>query len=374
MLCYISSFFACLLIDKTSNHKIDKYLLVLFVVVILCFGYMVGSDWREYERIYDGTLEMDKFYEREFGFVFFIRTVSKIISDFWVFSALVKIIYLYSTIRMFSLFTDKKWSVLSLCFAYYFLFMIIDCPLRFMLASTIVQFSVEYYLKRKYVIFVLLCTIAFTFHNTILIPVIIILLSAFARKLVGIKNVYLYIIYLVAIVLSMMSQLYSNIYQVIINTLFFSSYAEIDRYSTYLVQDFSTLGSIKNLLIGFFVIYYKPQIIKGNHGNVVFYFSYITIVLQSLFLNIPTTFRLIILSGYFIPIAMITIFNRREITIGSRRFMKIAIGFLLFVVMLRNVSAWNYTPYSNSIYYILTDHLPYSYRYNHNFRDDTNYN
>ena len=145
---YIIFFFLCFVIDKYFKQRNFVYNIATFsVFIFLCFGYTTGSDWRDYELIYENDYMLERYEENEPSYVFLVRIFSPIIHDFWIFNALMKCFYLYSLNKFFSFFTPKKWIALALSFTFSSLFMLIDCPMRFMIAMGVFLYSCIAFLK-----------------------------------------------------------------------------------------------------------------------------------------------------------------------------------------------------------------------------------
>ena len=77
MLYYLFFLFSCvfLFLVRESREKTIPIFLCL-LGVFLCFGYTTGTDWREYEKLFDVCTDEDKaylflFYEP--GFVFYLK-------------------------------------------------------------------------------------------------------------------------------------------------------------------------------------------------------------------------------------------------------------------------------------------------------------
>ncbi len=143
MIYYFIFFGLCFFINKLTKHNnIVRTILIMALFAFLCFGYMTGSDWRAYEMDY-----MSKSFDRaiilgEMGFVHVSRFFSTFISDFWLYAGMMKCVYLLSLILLISVFTKNVFATIAIGFSNSLLFMLIDCPMRFMMALSIIFFGV----------------------------------------------------------------------------------------------------------------------------------------------------------------------------------------------------------------------------------------
>ena len=151
MILYLITFLLCFLLDSKKIRSNSKAYIFfsLWMFCFLCFGYMCGSDWRQYERDY--TQELFDDYEIGSYLVFYLFKTLNV--DFWLFTGLFKILYLTALLSLASQFTDKKWTVIGFEFIIgSLLYMMISGPFRFMLATTMALFAIVFYLKKHRII------------------------------------------------------------------------------------------------------------------------------------------------------------------------------------------------------------------------------
>ena len=94
---YLFTFILCLMTDYNIKQKKEvRFIILLWLYIFLCFGYMTGSDWRNYELMYNYE-DLERYLLKgEIGFVYLVKCFKKITCDFWVFNACMKLFYLYS--------------------------------------------------------------------------------------------------------------------------------------------------------------------------------------------------------------------------------------------------------------------------------------
>ena len=363
---YIITFLSCLLIDSLSSpqNRIYRLLLVGWVIVFLCFGYMTGSDWRDYELIYEGSLEPSRYAVSEWGFDVLLSFFGRIISDFWIFNALCKMAYLGSFVLFMRCFTDKVWTAVGVAFVFSLLFILIDCPMRFMISLTFIQLGFFFFNKKRHILGTVLFILSILFHVSALFILLLLLSSFLFKNICRLPIIVLFIIFIVALILPSIPAFFDILYS---GLSFLNPMERIQRiqeeYSEYEVQTYRSIGFWKTVVFGSFLILSKKYVLGLKNGQLLFYYSFLFIILSGILSCVPTGFRLGIINGYFFVIVIIELVNRKSFMFSIKPVLK-SVGIIALLVLLSHtvMNDWKYTPYSNSIKYILTDHLPYSYR------------
>lgn len=369
MIFYCLFFFICLYIDKQKqNNENSCKFLVVCLFAFLCFGYMTGSDWRSYELDY-----INNYYGRsnsygEIAFSYLGKFAHSIIPDFWLYNGLCKILFLSALLKFIQNFTPHNYLTLAISFAGSLLFMIIDCPMRFMLALTCILFAIPLLLKektkRRRIIGYSLLALSVLFHLTSVLVIIFLLTMPLSKKFAKLKTIYIFAAFLVFFTIASISQVYEFIFQNIVPLL-----AE-DRFSGYMDADIGKLwsvGRIKSIIYFLMLLYFRNEILELKYGKEIYYFACLGSILGPIMSIIPTLFRINILNGYFSAIALATIVSQRKRNTMTQLCgtMVILVSFAVLCKYCKD--SYKYTPYSNSIPYIITqDHLPYSYRSSYN--------
>ena len=147
ILLYLVTFGLCVWLDLKPNasNGFRKFFIV-WLYVFLCFGYMTGSDWRSYEPDYGDSPMYYAITESVFYYCFF--GLSKVIPDYWLAVGLLKMLYLHSFFKVVRSYTDKYLFVTAVVFQT-LLFMLIDNPLRYMVALTCVNYGLYFYNTKR---------------------------------------------------------------------------------------------------------------------------------------------------------------------------------------------------------------------------------
>ena len=138
---------------------------LIYIGVIICMGYMTGSDWRLYESYYIN----DSFPDYEISFILLTKIALAFEMDFWVFLIAIKIIVYAILIK-----TLRKYDINLALFLFIFLsemglYLFVDNPLRNFIAFGIFLFALEPLFKRQFIKYSLIVLFASTFHVSALI-------------------------------------------------------------------------------------------------------------------------------------------------------------------------------------------------------------
>ena len=365
-------FFGFVLDSKTTSNKVRKYRLYfeVWLYVFLCFGYMTGSDWRSYEDIYDGSGAALLFYSNEPASAFLLHFAPSIIPDFWILLALLKCLYLYSSLKLAKYITKYWISTTAILIILCNSFMLIENPLRFMLGCIVINYILLYLLKqypnysiRDFFISTILVVVASLFHNTCVFFIVLFPICILAKRMERLNNNMLIVGYIIVLFVASSLNYIESIKVTIINLLL--SGVEMKDYTTSgSYGDASSLLSIGNILkIIFFllIIQYRNSITSGLHnGRFIFSLAVIYMYLERLLLLIPTGFRLSIPFCVFYGacVSIMYFYNKRVISI-----------FILYLGLsfAKNIwTSYEYLPYTNSIPYILSGHESRSFREDYN--------
>ena len=361
MLIYIITFIICVLIDrlKGSSYKLIKTIFLVYLYFFFCFGYTTGTDWKYYELLYntgsDAAL-LDQDYE--WGFYYLVFFIRKILPDFWLFLGIVKCIYLFSVIKVIRLFTPNIFLVLGLLMNFNLLFMLIDNPLRFMMGSTILLLATPFFLKKKFLKFLIISSISLIFHISLIIPIAIILFYIYFKYKISFSSRKIVIIYIISTIISFLPTFLTFFSEVLASTLPFIARKLLEAYLVTGVDINFTIGSFILLLFFILILKYKNTILESQHGHLVLFGSLVYLNVARALINFPAGFRISIYFSVFFVVALVLLI--RKFSIEIKVVLVLIMGFTM------SYQVWNnfqFLPYTNSISYILSGkHLSYSYR------------
>ena len=363
ILLYFGFFISCLYLDRHRNRKKIIKIFLFCLYLFLCFGYMTGSDWRQYELMFEGGESTSWNTTMDAGFYYSFIILKSIFRDFFLVSAIYKIIYLWSLIRLFKKITEHWLLVLGLYFAGgSLLFMIIDCPMRFMAANIFINLAIPFLLENRILKYILFALPACFFHITCVLIIPTLLLAKIRIPFDSLNKAVLYIVFIVfSFALSSVGAVTdiftkaSIIMQAVGDRAFLG-------YSVENNESFFSIGSILMLLFAGVLIYFREAILSVKYGKMIFDCSMLYLFLSRVTILVPTGFRMVIPLGlfYFLSFASILYLKKAQL---FRYAYFLIISFMLF----RNLyNGYSYIPYTNSIYYILTEHKSYSERSEYN--------
>ncbi len=344
------------------------YIIYLFILgTFLCCGYMCGSDWRQYELMYNNINFNNIFYGyyAEPGFLFYMLIPRFFNVDFWVFSILTKIIQFIIFANIINRYAPEyKYFVWMFLLPKSGFYMFIDYPMRNMIAITIFLLSIKYIIGKDVKRYIICAAIAMMFHYSaiVTIPFYFILNKNIST------NIYL-------------------LWFVLIFTIFSSSYLfesiliKISGLSPYILKqvEFYVLGDTIDgdgsiisvgmfLQIFFFVclLKFRKVIEITKYGHIIFNGALIYILLYRLGLTISifSRFQLYLVVFYVIGVVSLV----RAFTASSKPLVISIICLLSCYICCSDIkrNGWKYVPYTNYVKYLMTDDLK-SYRYRDNY-------
>ena len=365
MIYYLLFFFDCFLIEYYRKH--NKRIALFFIVALyffLCFGYMTGSDWREYEMYYTGLAESSHATKGDLGYVWLSGFFVKFIPDFWLFTAIFKIFYLVVFTKFIQLFQNNAYYVIGFAFTGSVLFMLIDCPLRFMIAMSFALLGIILWFKEKRILSLIPLLIAPTMHMAIFFVILIFATFPISKLFSKTNRVLIFGVYILMLYVAFKTPVFTYIFENIIP--FFGT----ERYESYEEAETAklvSLGTLKYTLLLLILLSFRDIIVNKEKGHIVYYFAVLSILFQPLLMCIPTAFRINILSDSFMWIALASIYADVNKSSFVQAFRVFIIVFCLVFISRDCITNWRYTPYSNSFTHIITgNHPSYSIRSSYN--------
>ena len=241
--------------------------------------------------------------------------------------------------------------------------MLIDNPLRFMLALTMINIGVCFLLKKNYVFAIIFLLLSFMFHYTCSVATILFLFYLLREKIASLSEKFLLVAFIIICALSSSISFISSLWQ---NAVVVTSIFEGKAYDSYVVENnntFFTVGSLLNALFAYIVITSKKLILKSNieYGVTIFTFTVIYLFFSRIMMIVPTGFRLVYPFAVFYIVSLCYAFKKKAVRTICICIMSLALYKTLYI---------NYAmiPYTNSIYYIVNGHKPLNERTDYNLK------
>ncbi len=372
MFIYLASFFACFiscLIPSLRKNKRWVNTLLFALAVIMCFGYMTGSDWRSYERYY-GWLASPNPFEGlilEPGYILYSLAFERMGFSFWPFFIITKLLLFYLLVR-----TIKKYSaenlllVISFFFFFFGLFLFIDNPMRNLMAVCITLFSYKYLVERRFFFFLLIILLATCFHLSALL--LLLVYPFYPIKMGSRKLLFLYFLFNVLFILT-----YRFLLLKFIGLFSFIPLVEL-KMNSYFIEgnelvdnSIVSFGFIVQVLFFLLIIWKREKLEAIKYGKLIFWGTvcYLFLYRVGLVIDIFYRFQLYFSVLYSVGICSIVSF----LIIKSNKLIYCSfLGFFLMFVTYKTItSSYKYIPYTNYIPYLFENELPFDYRAQYNF-------
>lgn len=368
---YLSSFLSCYIvgISKQRNVRVVEFLLLFFLAIFLCSGFMCGSDWRNYEIMYN-DIDLDNYffgYFAEPGFYVYLSIFKFFNFDFWDVVLITKLTCFCIIVH----FLKKRLCNDVLIGLMYFLpwyafYLFIDCPMRNLMAISIFLLAVPFLLKRKFLSYLLVMIIAANFHVSAI--VFILLYFVGEKGISNKKSVFLFLIINFvfasrAVVIKVVSILFGGVPY--LSTKVESYLLENNEFAAGRIISF---GMIIHLIFLFLLLWKRKSIEEAEHGGVIFNFALFYLLLYRLATTIEVFGRFQLYLAPFFCIALVLI--ARSFNFQNRLLFVTYLLCISFVGSIKIFSDYRYIPYTSYLPYILEKDYPsFEYRDAYNFKN-----
>lgn len=343
-----------------NQSDIMRNMYLLLCALIFCGGYMTGSDWPAYEKLYEEAEWSDLgLLKREHGFYILMMLFKQIGFSFFPFIILCKFFVFYIIINFISKYSNNFYFSFSVFLASNALFIFVDNPLRFMISFGIIVYALRFLIDRKFLLYFTFLALAFTFHIS---SSIMIILYFVPNLIITNKKSIAISIYLLIFILFTPQLLGDFIKE---NITLFSLYTEhyIDNIQDNEINLFS-IGRLVSVLFFIIIVLNREVLINFNeHGKLIYKFTIMYFYI-SLLATTPAFFRL---SIFLVPFFYISIsflfFSKNKFKLIINNFI---ILYFLFSPINQMYSTFTYIPYSNYFISLFEPEKSYQYRINHN--------
>lgn len=338
------------------KNKIIKDISFIITGIFLCTTYFNGSDWKAYELMYNvATIKDISSFYAEKGFYIWMLLFKLFNFDFWTFFIITKLLVFY----IFYLnMKDIENPYLCLNFFYFQmgLFLLIDCPLRNLIAIAITLIAINFLTKNKKIKFIFLILLASTFHNSAILFIFLIFykkLYKFSKKQLWIGIVILFLIL-------------SN--RDLFNKILFSLPMFKERIEIYINSEYGkgrlfSFGILKKLFFLTLMLLNKDKT-KGGKDLYIFFSLYI------LLYRIAMNFSILGRTAFYLQLFYILGINRvLQVKRRSIRCIIISIIFIFEISYIYKVivPVYKYIPYTSYLSYIYKKKPLFKYRSEYNY-------
>jgi len=322
---------------------------------------MTGSDWRSYEKMYDLASVNELSSIREKGFHLLMLVFKFFRFSFFPFLFFCKVFSFLAFVKFFKNFSTNVFLPLAIFLSTDALFLLVDNPLRFMIALSIALIAYTKLLDEKRIAYILWILLAVTFHITalILLPLIFFYKKEF-------KNRVLICVIFFVFFFSLTPEVMKPILKYLL-----PHFPVITSYYNYLSTqtDFSmfAIGRIMYAFLFVLIVLNRDHIVSSTkYGKEIYNCAIIYYFVFVLCNPIPTYFRFGLFFAPFSYLALSWIlskFAQSRKTVVLTCFMA---SYFLFSAYSKIERAWGYIPYSNYLTYLFREKPSYSERCNYN--------
>lgn len=354
------SFFELNIGDFKIKSPSTRKLFVLFSAIIFCGGYMAGSDWVNYELIYNHATYLNlKYYNSKTGFYLLMLIFKMLGFGFFPFMVICKFFVFYVLSNFLSNIFKSFYLPFTIFLSTYALFLFVDNPLRFMIAFGFVVLSYKYLLNSKIIPYLLLVIIAATIHISSLI-MIFLYFSSYIKIYNKYRVILIYLFFSILLSPAFISQFIARYFPEFI-ALMGLYYERMITFETSAIS----IGRIVYFFFFILVINNRDKIINyEKYGMQIYAFTIAYFYLQLLGWSMPTFFRL---SLFLLPFLCISLSIILLSEIRLQRLLRLFfVSYLIFSTISEIYSTYVYVPYTNYFTSLFKDDLPYSYRAHYN--------
>lgn len=364
MVVYILVVALCYIMTIVKRNEI-KFGALVFIFIFLCFGYMTGTDWKNYELMYYSS-DFSNYYllREEVGYTFVQTLFNYIGLDFWIFHIATKILLLFILVRFVQIVGFSIFLFLAIFLPEVGFYLFIDCPFRNLIAMCLVLMGLVCLVEKDKRGFFFFSFFAIMFHLT----AVMVVLFYFVKK-VKISNVVAVALFVVANLLAYNLPL---LIQLILPVLKFSTVAA-DRLLVYLykeefISSVVNIGTVHKIILFCFVMKFRKNIEEyPQWGRLIFNLTMLFFFLYPFGISIKILNRFVFYTYPFLIISLLIIIN--SIVHGKSKLLFIV--FVVFYSLLKTYSLvtsdYRYVPYTNYLVYSLKgDHPEYLIRQSYN--------
>lgn len=362
----IASFLSFFLV----RNKWLNYAIISTFTVVLCFGYMSGTDWRAYEEIYNSYQDDNFWWRLLFMEPFYLLTNvigNELGIGFWPFYLFIKVLIFLKVINILQSYSYKRSFYLTLTFylGFWGIMIFIDTPFRNMIAVYVFLSFHKYLLNGnlfKYVFGVLLATL---FHYS---AIILIFLYPVLKLKLSTRQILVSLLIINILFISP-----SVIFGILAKVLFFVPGMSLKIASYTTGAEAETTGSGKlfsfgyalHLLLFAIIMLKRKKIEMIPYGDFMFKMSvcYIFIFRIGLTVLVFSRIQLYVSPFYAVTIGALIYSLTRE----RQTYYCLMIYCFAVLSNYSQMHSVTMVPYTNYLFYINKD-LPYDYRSEYNYR------
>lgn len=330
-------------------------LLLGIIGLFLCFGYMTGTDWREYEKFYTQIIQTKgspfSYITYEVGYWLYQKIFVILKVDFWHFFIFTKIVLFIIFIKAIKEYCPPKyfWLAMTYFIPIYGFSLFIDNPMRNVITIAIFLWSFKYIINRSLLKFILCTIIAISIHYS---AIVLLLFYFFYEK--KYRTSYIIIVYVILNILFLSPTLLYGAADFLLGWI--PPIGEkIQAYSSGMVLagkgKLFSLGFVSNNIIFILLISFRKNIEQIKYGNTFFIFAVLYLIFYRMGLTIEVLGRFQLYLCVFFTISLVSM-----ISAFTARSKILYACYIFFIALIPTVyylrMDYRYVPYTNYLHYI----------------------
>lgn len=359
-----------LLIGHTKFSKYNNLYWYFIVPIIICFGYMTGTDWRNYELEWNliNVANYNPFEDgyEEPGYWLLCLLAKKIGLGFWEFSILLKLVGYFVFLKTYRFFDNNCAWGLAYALVFWMLNSIMNFPARNFCAWICFFYGLKYIYQRNLIKYVLVCALGMFFHTaTILsIPLYFLTYNLNEKSLKRAILIIIPIVYLVSVFRVQLLE-YFSLLNILDLDRRLGNYLEYGDDNPYLQRTSFSIGLIIRSLVFFVAVFhYKEIASKFKSGVFVLNMGLVVVIYDAIGTFIPIFGRAH--SSIIIMYCVLFSYLMQVIRFDKRIVKFIATAILVLYTSITVRQGYIYVPYSNYLTYMFKNKPSYSYRDSYN--------
>ncbi|MDM1094749.1 EpsG family protein [Myroides odoratimimus] len=348
------------------NPNINKLVSNIVVVVVgffLCMGYMTGSDWVNYEIVYEDP-SLHIFYEPAYVLLMNIGYFFKL--EFFPFLILIKFFCYFILVKNIKKYcVDSFLLAFPLFVSFFGLYLFIDNPLRNLIAIVIFVNALPYFLQKRYKLYFFYFFIALSFHKSAALafffPFLLLLPFQKLKKVLFTS--------LVVFVGLGVTGMFTKLFTLIISFIpFFNKFSEsyLEEGSDYIMRDSLNAKSVIFIIL-FIIVLLRDKYQKNKDESPLYKFFLLYMVLFIVTVFVPIFDRF----TFYFSIYFVIVLSNKAITFANTTRLNYYALLIMIVVMNTHTMIMNkyvYLPYTNYVSYMFKEKPSFTYRSSYNYK------
>jgi len=367
MYIYITIILFCFLLSTVKLPKSIENSALVLIALFLCFGYMTGTDWYNYEKYYyNKSLAEGISKTREFGYFYLQTAIEELGVNFWIFHITIKVLVFYSLIKFIRKFDVNIFLFLALFIPEAGFYLFIDCPFRNLIAFGFCLIAFHKLFENKIYSFFIYVFIAINFHASAMVMLLLFFVYKKDLKTAFVLSATLIIYSLAFNIEFLITSIYTPLIK--ISPTLGERFKEYLLNTRFISHDFN-IGSYIRIMILLILLLFKEKIISEvKNRPYILTFSFILLMLYPLGVSLKILQRFILYLFPFYTLSILYLLKSIQVKTNIYILSLLFVSFSLMQTYKTVSKDYRYVPYTNYLIYSIQNNFPpleYRHQYNH---------